>query len=52
MEEDIGGLPRGDQEGGDCEGLHIDGVSVDYGEGVVGDAEEEVVVECRVDDAE
>ena len=51
-EEDVGGLARGDDQGLDGERLDIDGVDLDDGEGVVGDGEEELVVERGVDEAQ
>lgn len=51
-EEDVSGLARGDEEGGGREGLDVVGIGFDNGKGVVGYAEEELIVECSVDDAE
>lgn len=34
------------------EGLHIECICFDDGEGMVGDAEEEVVIECSIDQTE
>lgn len=51
-DEDVGGLSwaHHDHRGG--EGLHVRGVSADDRELVVGDGEEELLVECGVDDPE
>ncbi|KAH0457918.1 hypothetical protein IEQ34_013233 [Dendrobium chrysotoxum] len=51
-DKDIGGLARCDHHRVDGEGLGVDSVDLDDGELVPGDFEEEVLVECSVDDAE
>jgi len=51
-EQDVAGLPRRDDEGVHGEGLDVERVDVDDGERVVGDGEEELVVECGVDEPE
>lgn len=52
LEEDVGGLSRGDEDGVGFEGLNVDGVDIDHREGVVGDAEEKLVIQCSVDHSE
>lgn len=49
VEEEVGGLTGRDENGVGFERLDVDSVNVDDGESVVGDAEEELVVERSVD---
>jgi hypothetical protein len=49
-EEHVHGLPGGDDQRLHGEGLHVAGVRLDHGERVVGDPEEELVVERRFDE--
>lgn len=51
-EEDVGGLARGDENRGGSEWLDVDRVGFHHGERVVGYAEEELIVECGVDEPE
>lgn len=47
--KDIGGLPWGEKESFCFKGLHVDCIGFNNGEGVVGNAEKELVVECGID---
>lgn len=49
-EEGVGGLAGSDDDGVDAEGLCVGGVDFDDGEVVAGDLEEELFIECSVDD--
>ena len=51
-QEHVGGLARRDEDDVRVERLHVGGVHVDDGERVVGDGEEELVVERGVDEPE
>lgn len=51
-EDEVGGLAGADDSDISVEGFDVGGVGFDDGEGVVGDAEEEFVVEGGVDEAE
>lgn len=51
LEEDIGGLAGSDEESVGGERLDVAGVDIDNGKRVAGDAEEELVIECSIDDA-
>lgn len=52
MEKDICSLARCYEDGIGCERLHVDCIYVYDGQAVVGNAEEELVVEISVDEAE
>ena len=51
-DEDVGGLAGAEHEDGGGEGLEVGGVGADHRELVVGDGQEEGLVECGVDDSE
>lgn len=52
FEKNIRGLARAEEHHVGFKGLDVDGVDVDDGDGVVGDTEEEFVVECSIDQSE
>ena len=52
FEKNVGGLAGAEQYDVGLERLDVGSIGVDDGEGVVGDAEEELIVECSVDQSE
>lgn len=48
-EKDICGLAWGDENDVGLEWFDVDGIGFDHGEGMIGNAEKEFVVECSVD---
>ena len=52
MEKDVHGLSWSDENDIGFEGLDVNSIGFDDGECVVGDAEEELVVECCIDQSE
>ena len=51
LEKNICGLSWGNEKGVSLEGFDINGVSFNHCDRVVGNAKEEFVIECRVDQA-
>lgn len=51
-EEDIRGLARTDHDDVGCEGLGVGCISADYRQHVIGNSEEELLIECSIDDPE
>lgn len=50
LNQNIGGLAWGYENGGGCERFCVDGVDLHDGQGVAGDGEEELVIERSIDD--
>lgn len=52
VKENIGGLAWCNENGVCVEGLYINGVNFDHGEGVVGYAEEELIIKCSINETQ
>lgn len=50
LNQNVGGLAWGYENGGGCEGFCVDGVDLHDGEGVASDGKEELVIERSIDD--
>ena len=49
LEKDIGSLSGGDDKSVGFKWFHIDCINFNYGDSMVGYAEEELVIECSID---
>ena len=49
FEEEVGGLARCDQNGFSFKGFDINGIYINHCKGVIGNAEEQLIIKCSID---
>ena len=52
LEEEVGGLARSDQNCIGFKGFNVNGIHINHCKGVVGNAEEELIIECSIDQSQ